>query len=1115
MKKMNQNDRPFKIYTASAGSGKTFTIVKEYLALCLGDNADAYREILAVTFTNKAANEMKAKILKFLLGIIDNSSETGIQLMKNILLEKTGATEQVLVERSKTLYTKILHNYSDMSVSTIDSFVQHLSRSFARELDLPNQYSVMLDDDDLVDEIIQMLSDEIGRNKFITKVLSNYVEYNLSEETSWNVKSIIGDFIRKLLKEDAYKKGDDKEIIEIDEEKYNEIKSYVHGQFKSIDENIDYIIKVLDQKESTLGIVEGDYAGKSRGLPSIIKKMRKRESNVTTNTTEKILSGESDWKNKKSKVVGDEMLYCFQDAVEKYKNLSCRQFIFKLIEKDLYLYVLRNHIFELISEYILDSSQVHISEFNKRISDVLGDCSVPFIYERIGERYKHYFIDEFQDTSVLQWQNFLPLVDNSLAQGNMNLIVGDAKQSIYRFRSGEVEQIINLPKIYNLPKSVFAASCEEQFVNSAEKKSLDTNYRSCKNIIKFNNTFFRFAARYLANADIKTNLEHVFDDTEQIYNSKDGGLVSVELFSSELDTKDYKEKVYESMLSKINELHSEGIDYKDITIQVRSNREGTEIANYLVENGVEVISAESVQLQTSDKVQLIVSTLQYFVNDENPVTMKTMSYFFEKTHSGKEMKLEKDNRSVKLDKMVDEALQSIHNQAYSIYDLCVQLCKYYDFNILEDVFVQYFMNMLYDWQCSHSAGIDAFMDYWERKKNSLSVQITGELNCVNIMTIHKSKGLEFKIVMYPFADTMLKTKQGFTQKEIWIQCADDKNTKDIPYLDAFLLPISKTDLKGTDYEDILKREEQKTMLDTLDVMYVSMTRAKERLYIYTTDKVSKTDTGYNIFNDFFSNDFDIQHIKRENEKNQFDDYFLKNEEINVEENEDSKVYTFGNEDFINRNESDSDKKGIKILELGESELAPKSLNWFEKLSVEADPTMIWAEKGTFMPDEWGSLVHEIFSRIKTVDDAERAVRPYINDGTLDDEQASKLVSIFKKVTEIECLKPAYSSDALILNEMDIHTSLGHVMRPDRYAVTKNGIILIDYKTGKHNEKYHQQLQNYMIALREMNGYQDIKAYLVYLGEDVEVEEVPVRHYFSNRVHGGVAEMCPATKKNIN
>ncbi|MCQ2315793.1 MAG: UvrD-helicase domain-containing protein [Bacteroidales bacterium] len=1084
MEKTIRDDKPFKIFTASAGSGKTFTIVKEYLAICLGDNPDAYREILAVTFTNKAANEMKAKILKFLLGIIDNSPEGDITQMKEFLLERTSANEQVLVERSKTLYTRILHNYSDMSVCTIDSFVQHLSRSFARELDLPSQYSVLLDDDDLVDEIIRLLSDEIGHDKFITKVVSQYVEYNLSEETSWDVKSAIGGFIRKLLKEDAYKRGDDKEIAEIDEQKYNEIKRYVSGEYEAADRNIDDIINMLLRKEDELGVSADDYAQKSRGLPTIIKKMQRREMCVTTSTTEKMLSGESDWRNKNSRVAGDEMLHCFQSAVGRYRNLSCRQFVLKLIEKDLYLYVLRNHIFELMKEHVIDSSQVHISEFNKRISDVLGDCSVPFIYERIGARYRHYFIDEFQDTSVLQWQNFLPLIDNSLAQGNMNLIVGDAKQSIYRFRSGEVEQIINLPKIFDMPEGAFAESCEEQFIASADKRSLDTNYRSHKNVIKFNNTFFRFAKRYLASEDTGTNLEHVFDDTEQIYNSRDGGLVSVELFHDELETKEYKEKVMESMLRKIIELHSQGVDYKDITILVRSNGQGTEIANYLVGHDIEVLSADSVQLQTSDKIQLIISTLQYFTKPQSPVIRKTMSYFFEKTHG------------IGMDNQVLNELQSIHNEAYSLYDSCAQLCRSFGFNILEDVFVQYFMNMLYDWQCTHSAGVDAFLEYWEKKRNILNVQITGELNCVNIMTIHKSKGLEFKIVMYPFADTMLKTRQGLTQKEMWVQCADDKNTKDIPYLDAFLLPISSTALQGTEYEHVLKREEKKSMLDTLDVMYVAMTRAKKMLFVYTSDKCPKT--GYNIFNDFFdenTNYNDIQHLRKDNEESQFSDYFLKKDEVSTEKMDDRKVFTFGHADFNDWNESGRKSNDVDILELDDDETAPKSLKWFERLSVEPDPTMVWASKETFMPDEWGSLVHEIFSKIRTKADIDRVLRQYVNDGTIDEKQAEALKQKFNKIIEIECLKPAYSADAVIMNEMDIHTSSGHVMRPDRFVITVKGTILIDYKTGKHNEKYHQQLQDYIIALREMVGNQDIKAYLVYLGDEIDVEEVRLDRLF--------------------
>ena len=226
--------KPFKIYKASAGSGKTFTIVREYLTLCLGGDDNAFSEILAVTFTNKAANEMKAKIMRFLLGISEGSDNKEIKQMRDYLLKALNITENVLVERSNRLYTNILHNYSDMAVCTIDSFVQRLSRSFARELDLPGQYSVILDNDDLVDEIIRRVSDEIGKDDFITDIMSSFVEYNLSEETSWNVKKLLGEFIGKLLSEDAYRKGNYKNYTELDEPKYHEIKAYVKTQSEII-----------------------------------------------------------------------------------------------------------------------------------------------------------------------------------------------------------------------------------------------------------------------------------------------------------------------------------------------------------------------------------------------------------------------------------------------------------------------------------------------------------------------------------------------------------------------------------------------------------------------------------------------------------------------------------------------------------------------------------------------------------------------------------------------------------------------------------------------------------------------------------------------------------------
>ena len=690
---------------------------------------------------------------------------------------------------------------------------------------------------------------------------------------------------------------------------------------------------------------------------------------------------------------------------------------------------------------------------------------------------------------MLQWHNFLPLMENSLSNGNMNMVVGDAKQSIYRFRNGEVEQIIELPRIYRRPEGGFGNRCETQFVNSAQKMTLGTNYRSSKNVVKFNNTFFRYAGKSLQFAD-------VYNDTEQVYDPKNqGGFVSVEVFHGDMRMIEYKEKVKSSILKQIRDLHNQGVDYKDITILVRSNSDGTDIADYLVSNGIEVLSAESVLLQSSDKVQLIVNTLKLMVEDKNPVTQKTIEHFYNETNPS-------DYASRDAIHRISSSGEAINRVCTGgIYDECAKICKSYNFNILEDVFLQYFMNMVYEWQCRHSAGIGDFLEFWDKKKDKLAVQITGDLDCVNIMTIHKAKGLEFKIVMYPYANTTLKTRK--TQDEIWLQCADNQYAKDIPYLDAFLLKLSKEKLEGTDFEPLLEKEENKTMLDTLDLMYVAMTRAKDMLFVYTNDEkhTDKSERKYSLFTDFFdvlsTDSLDIQHVKNDDDVAGFDDYFVKHDEIDEVEGEERTLYNYGDavSTLLKIKETGSDDEDVKILELKEGATTPKALNWSEKLHFDADPTMIWAEKGSFMPEEWGSLVHQILSKIRTIDDAEKALRPYINDGTIDEEQAAKLLATFRKVTDIPELKPAFAEDAIVKNEMDIHTYDGRIIRPDRYAETKEGTILIDYKTGKAHEEYFSQLQDYTTALMQMNCNQNIKAYLVYLGDEIRLVEVKLDRLF--------------------
>lgn len=1068
-----------KLYKASAGSGKTYTLVKEFLTLCLSsDNILKYRGILAVTFTNKAANEMKAKLLNYLDGIIND--DPNCSDMKNDVLKIIKIDETLLKERAKLLYDDILHNYSDLNVSTIDSFVQQVSRSFAKELNLPSQYKVILDNDDLLDDLIQRIDSKIGKDdKFITYILSEFLKYNLSEENTWHLDAPIKDFLEKLLKESAYKKGESFNIESIDENQYDEIKNYLNDKVNDLIDLIKINIENIYSfnKDNSLSFDVYD-----KVLPSFLNKIYKDKKlninvepkSLVNKTLNDILCGEKSWCKKNVSVSETKRLQILE-YFSNIKNIYADLFVVNIIKKNLYLYVMRGTLFSIINQYIEETNKVHISEFNKRISDIIDDCSVPFIYERIGSRYKHFFIDEFQDTSVLQWFNFLPLINNSLSEGYMNLLVGDAKQAIYRFRSGEVEQIINLPKIYKRNKKEFFDECEYNFKSQFSEYSLDTNYRSKKNIINFNNSFFKNAKLQLNNEDYKSvytkNMEQEYRDKKDYE-----GYVKTEIFKSEYfieegkkraDVKKIKESINYAMLKDINILKDKGFKYSDITILVRSNSDGTLIADFLAKNEVPVISSESILLKSSDKVQLIILTLKYLMDANNDVVRLSLSFYqnlLRETVGDDEKGASLLKKSLSSD-IEENLLTELRSKSLTIYDLCVRIMKMYGMNTVEDVFLQYFMNAVHDWQNNENRDIKFFLDFWEKKSDSLYVKITGKIDAVQIMSIHKSKGLEFKVVLYPYAITKIP---DFHTNEKWLSFKDDFNIlNDIPHLNNFILPV-KSALVGTSMEEHYNEEYEKAAFDDINIMYVAMTRPKELLFIYTDNATSK-DNPNNFFLDYFSQKI----IESNNDKLEFE----------YVSHDDKVVYSLG--ELMYSFKEDEKSEELNVAECNDF----STIDWLQMLRIEPDTTMFWKNDEDYNPREWGILVHEIFSKINTIDDAPKILKRYVNDGCIDQEQSDRIMKQFMEVVEKKEVKAAYSRDAVVKNEMDILDAEGNIMRPDRYVELKDKVILIDYKTGAQDVEHYQQLRNYMIALQDMIDHKEIEAFLIYIGKETKVEQV--------------------------
>ena len=1048
----NQPNKTFKVYQASAGSGKTYTIVKEYLKLCLKDEeaTSNYRQILAITFTNLAANEMKAKIVKQLVKIIKSDPDAEAKGMEVDLVKELGISLDELRKNAQSLFLKIIYNYSNFFICTIDAFVQMLAHSFAKDLKLPTQFNVSIDKEEVADDITERIGEQIGTdNPYLTRIVEDFAENSMEEEKKTKVQYEIHDFIGKLFSEDSFQQSDDNPF-EL-EQSYKETLDFINGKVHSFEARCQQFVKEFSDFISTNGLTPDDFYGKQAKSPclGIHKSLQKKDYPMPTATLMKVVNGETNWYSKelpegRAQQLNPAFEQAFFQHIKHYvKNVGAFHF-YKSQRDKLSLYVLRSKIKAEMEAYIGEEQVVLISEFNQRINKIMGDFSVPFIYERLGNRFKHVFIDEFQDTSVLQWQNLIPLLHNGISSGQMSMVVGDGKQSIYRWRNGEVGQIVSLPLIPVKPKESEAFDEFEQgFINNFSFNNLRTNYRSFSNIIQFNNDFFESSLKFL-----NPELQKVYYDNDntlgkevqvkQLEKHKEPGYVEVELF-------DPDENANEAMLDRIKELihdlTAKGFSMSDITILVRKNRIGSRIAEYLAKLGIPVVSADSILLKSSPKVRLIISTLDYLIHPDNPVAVANMNYYWNL--------LKHDQNDGVADGFFDhgpdlDAFKPLMVRSYSLYDLCAALIRLYGLDTVGDVYLNYLLDLVFQWQSADESGIGNFLEYWEKKKNKLTVS-SGKTDAVTVMTIHKSKGLEFKAVICPFVVDNLDDKKNAT---LWVS-PKELGFEPIPNIEKIQFKITKDSaLWSAEAKRLAELENAKVRLDNMNLNYVAFTRAKQRLHIlsYRTNTPDRSP-------------------------------------INAFLQEHPEPY------------GDADTRMV-VLEDSE-ELEPvtefyhesKSAEWIDKISVDPNPSMFWAHPEDKMkPQEWGDFVHQVLSEIKNSNDIDRALRPHIDAGVIDQAKADLLKDLFLQMATHPLIGDAFSSEAKVKNECDILLSNGEILRPDRYAEMPEKIYLLDYKTGQKMEKHHQQLKTYMGVVSKMVS-KPVEGYLVYLGNAVEVVKV--------------------------
>ena len=1085
---MNNADN-FKVFQASAGAGKTFTLIKEYLKLCLKSESTIanFRSILAITFTNAAANDMKAKIVKTLREIID-SEEIDLKSMEAKLIDELGISDAELKHNAQSLMTQIMHDYSNFCVCTIDAFVQKLSRSFAHDLGLPNKYSVCIDTNDVAESITGQLGLRISdEDDFLIRLLVDFSNNQFDSERSTALEEKLSEFVSKLMEEKAYHKDEGNGIKSCSQ--YMQTFDFLNERIKSFENEIDRYVAEVRQLEKQYGLTVEDYWNKKSGVWSHINKLERHQYLNEGSPKEPLLRGNFLKAIEGRKCLGDKTRQKENDAMlavlvplKDYYDANFRQYLFYKAQSSLlYLYALRAQIRIEFDALAKDEEIVHISEFNKLLNTMMGDFSVPFVYERIGEYFRHVFVDEFQDTSVLQWQNLLPLVDNGLATGNMSMVVGDGKQSIYRFRSGEVEQIINLPEIHALPKDERETAFlqfEQNLKDNFGFKNLDTNYRSFAQVVTFNNHFFKSVYGDLSPkwqrvyVSEKPGTDEGVDIEQKIDKVDDEGLVQVELYDFELQP-DYCFERVEAIIRELTETN--GYCYSDIVVLIRRSRYGSEMANYLSDKGIPVISEDSIMLKSSDRVQLLVNTLRYLLYGDNEINVANVLYYWKLTRDpsfkGDISLLFDEVKAIAQGEKPIEPVMGIGDpgllrgtlsKATCLYDLCANLMRVFGFDGIRDTFLNYFMEEVFKFQSGINEGIAAFLSYWERKKDKdLSVKsVSG--NAVKIMTIHKSKGLEFPVVIYPEAITNLDEKLAKNKvAEEWVR-PEDLDYDHIPNLEYVLFRLDgNASLMGEKPAQHVMEETESNRLDNLNLLYVAFTRAVQRLYIIA--KQSKKDQA-NLFAQFL----------KEQEQNR----------VSEPASGDVRVYRFGSSAFRNPNEKPQKDEGADLID-------STSVDWFGKISVDPNPTLVWQSKSDrLLPREFGELVHQILAKIRTIDEIDSVLSPFVADGTIDQETADWICTKFNQMAQDPLIASAFNASAKVKTECEILYQ-GKVIRLDRYAEFPNAVYVIDYKTGKTGEEHYRQVRTYTRALKEMTD-KPIKAFLVYLTEErIEVDSVSV------------------------
>lgn len=930
------------IFKASAGSGKTHTLSKTYLELLLkADSKTAYRNILAVTFTNKATEEMKERILRDL------------------------AKEGKMNPRAREILINLLHDYGSFSVSTIDKFFQQALRAFSRELGSSGNYQIELDKASLTKEAMDRVLDDLTeKDKDLLGWFTKQLETALDNGESIHLESSLYEMAEEF--------GDVNEKFTYDKKKLTELKAkckeIIDTFHKEVYENALCIDTATWGKTAAKGLAQ--YAGAPTRYKDSVK-----AANATTLA-------------KLAETAGCEAMYALMNPQgRRWKEYRTA----RMVEKVIFTLGLAEEFYSKLAIIEEEKGVISLDESTNLLRDIIDGSDAPFIYEKLGVRFNHFLLDEFQDTSVVQWENFKPLLANSVSEGYSNIIVGDVKQSIYRWRNSD----------WNL----LDKKIQETFTGKVDVTTLKENWRSTQSIVDFNNGFFPFAANNLG-------LSTIYADVKQEVKVEDSqqGYVTVDFCEDELEMID----------GYIEQAVAAGAKMSDIAILLRTNSEGKKVAEHLLSKGYSVISDDSLDLKSSLIIRKIVSYLHSLCNNSDSLN----------TYLSESLEIDSEREYHSLIDLVDGVIKDLSE-------------THPDEIKGQTLFIQSFMDDILEWTSIHGNDLRQYLKHWEESK--IAISSPNDPNAIRITTVHKSKGLAFPIVIFPFAE-----KVGlFKEDTLW--CHLDSDAEMGESFDS-IFPIVLGKSSGDSFfSESLKNEMEMQRIDNLNIFYVCLTRARKEMHIIAKNPPKSLIDGKSSPNDLSQLLY-----------------------LYCEQN----GYTFGSPYRWN----EASKKEDSEIEEFDAEYETYGMNpeaCSKRFVASSDAWDYFSDEGIGQSKRLrGIEQHALLSKIRTSDDAREVLRSI-------EPQTRELL-----LERISAHSEWFSPELKTLNEVAIIDSFGNTNRPDRVLVDEDGrVTVIDFKFGEEDEKYSGQLRRYMRLFREM-GYGEVSGYIWYVPSDkiIQVSE---------------------------